>query len=92
METITNLIKDTPIPKMVKVRQTFDKTGAAVIQGAVLGKLADANGVAFRSGKGGGSGQNESSGDSDHALHHRNTSCFLGVQPCRLVSSGKAGE
>ena len=26
METITNLIKDTPIPKMVKVRQNFDKT------------------------------------------------------------------
>ena len=25
-ETITNLIKDTPIPKMVKVRQNFDKT------------------------------------------------------------------
>ena len=26
METITNLIKDTPIPKMVRVRQNFDKT------------------------------------------------------------------
>ena len=26
METITNLIKDTPIPRMVKVRQNFDKT------------------------------------------------------------------
>ena len=26
METITNLIKATPIPKMVKVRQNFDKT------------------------------------------------------------------
>ena len=26
MEPITNLIKDTPIPKMVKVRQNFDKT------------------------------------------------------------------
>ena len=26
METITNLIKDTPSPKMVKVRQNFDKT------------------------------------------------------------------
>ena len=26
METITNLIKDTPVPKMVKVRQNFDKT------------------------------------------------------------------
>ena len=26
METITNLIKDTPIPKMVKVRQNFDNT------------------------------------------------------------------
>ena len=29
METITNLIKDTPIPKMVKVRQNFDKTRMA---------------------------------------------------------------
>ena len=26
METITDLIKDTPIPRMVKVRQNFDKT------------------------------------------------------------------
>ena len=55
--------------------------GAAVIQRTVLGELADADGVAFRSGHGGGGGEGEGGGDSDHALQHRNTSCFLGVLP-----------
>jgi len=72
--------------------QTLDKTGAAVIQRTMLGELTDADSVVFCGGKGGGCGKNESSGDSDHALHHRNTSCFLGVQPGQLVRSGKAGE
>ena len=26
METITDLIRDVPIPKMVKIRQNFDRT------------------------------------------------------------------
>lgn len=30
--------------------------------------------------------------DSDHALQHRNTSCFLGCLPGRLVSRGKRGR
>lgn len=37
METITNLIKDTPIPKMVKVRQNFDKT--CIPESDILGTI-----------------------------------------------------
>ena len=41
METITNLIKDTPVPKMVKVRQKFDDSHipAEEIPGVVTREL-----------------------------------------------------
>ena len=41
MDTITNLIKDVPIPKMVKVRQKFDDSHitAEEIPGVVMREL-----------------------------------------------------
>ena len=59
----------------------------------MLGELADADGVVFRGGKGGGSGEDEGGGDSDHTLHHRNTSCFLGFKARSIgLVAGKRGS
>lgn len=94
METITNLIKDTPIPKMVKVRQNFDKTciPESDIPGIITreldrpeigGKIQPGQKIAITCG---------SRGINHNAVMARAIGGFCQIQGCRALHCGGYGQ
>ena len=53
-----------------RLREALDKALVAVVQRAVLRELADAHGVGFRKGDGGGKDQGDADDDGNDALHN----------------------